>query len=91
MDGKIVTDSVCIYDSLKVSICLDTKKQICSLLQPQGMQLTLDLMNVQHQTNLSDCGLFAIAFATELASQQSPLLCEFDIYIANAQPLVNMS
>ena len=78
MDGKIATDSVCIYDSLKVSISLDTKKQICSLLQPQEMQLTLDLMNVQHQTNLSDCGLFAIAFATELASQQSPLLCELD-------------
>ena len=78
MDGNIAMDSVCIYDSLKVSISLDTKKQICSLLQPQGMQLTLDLMNVQHQTNLSDCGLFAIAFATELASQQSPLLCEFD-------------
>ena len=37
-----------------------------------------DIMNVQHQTNLSDCGLFAIAFTTELAHGQSPLLCDFN-------------
>ena len=78
MDGSVTSGSVCIYDSLKFSVSLDTKKQICSLLKPQGVQLTLDIMNVQQQTNLSDCGLFSIAFATELASHQSPLLCEFD-------------
>ena len=39
-------------------------------------EFTFDIANTQHQTNSSDCGLFAIAFATELVHSQSPVLCD---------------
>ena len=35
-------------------------------MKPQSGTIKFDLVNVQSQPNGSDCGLFAIAFATEL-------------------------
>ena len=77
-DGGVFTNSVCIYDSLYMHVALDTKKQICSFVRPKNNEFTFDIANTQHQTNSSDCGLFAIAFATELVHSQSPVLCEFN-------------
>ena len=77
-DGGVFTNSVCIYDSLYMHVALDTKEQICSFVRPKNYKFTFDIANTQHQTNSSDCGLFAIAFATELVHSQSPVLCEFN-------------
>ena len=60
-DGGVFTNSVCIYDSLYMHVALDTKKQICSCVRPKNNEFTFDIANTQHQTNSSDCGLFAIA------------------------------
>ena len=87
LDGGVCYNSVCIYDSLKTSISLDTKKQICSLVKPKEAQFIFDVLNVQHQTNLSDCGLFAIAFATELVYQQSPVFCDFNTSVMRSHLL----
>ena len=78
LQGGVFSDSVCIYDSLKTNVSLHTKKQICSFFQPRDIHFFFDLVNVQRQPNVSDCGLFAIAFATELAHKKSPVLCDFD-------------
>ena len=87
LDGGVCYNSVCIYDSLKTSISLDTKKQICSLVKPKEAQFIFDVLNVQYQTNLSDCGLFAIAFATELVYQQSPVFCDFNTSVMRSHLL----
>ena len=67
-----------IYDSAYNFLSLNTKKQICSLWQPSSDQVEFQLVNVQRQPNSSDCGLFAIANATELAHGRDPLLCMWD-------------
>ena len=74
----IFYDSVCIYDSLfSSSISTDTKKQICSFVKPKGKHLRLDVMNMQMQDNLHDCGLFAVACAAELANNRDPCVAHF--------------
>ena len=71
-------DDVSMYDSAFTNLCLDTKRQVCSLLKPTCDRLHFNIMNVQRQTNSSDCGLFAIANATELALGKDPQLSVWD-------------
>ena len=81
-DGVTMRDGVLIFDSRFTHISLHTKKQICSLIRPRCKEFRFDIVNTQHQTNDSDCGLFAIniiAFATEIINHKSPALCEFDV------------
>ena len=62
-------DIVLIYDSAfasRVRMSLDIQMAICSILRPQPDIINFDVVDVQNQPNGSDCGLFAIAFATEL-------------------------
>ena len=59
-------------------LSLNTKQQICSLWQPSSDQVEFQLVNVQRQLNSSDCGLFAIANATELAHGRDTMLCMWD-------------
>lgn len=47
-------------------------------------------MNVQAQQNLIDCGVFAIAFATELVHGQDPALCQFDCTTMRAHLLASL-
>ena len=53
------------------------QKQICSFVRPKGKSLRLDLMNMQLQDNLNDCGLFAISCATELVYERDPCVAHF--------------
>ena len=78
-DGVTMRDGVLIFDSRFTHISLHTKKQICSLIRPRCKEFRFDIVNTQHQTNDSDCGLFAIAFTTEIINHKSPALCEFDV------------
>ena len=77
--GKEIShDSVFIYDSLLPNIIkMDTKKQICSFVHPKNTTFKFDIMNVQMQENLSDCGLHAIAIATELVYERDPCKAHF--------------
>ena len=48
-------------------------------MQPSFDEVEFRLVNIQHQSNGSDCGLFAIACATELAHDRDPpLLCVWE-------------
>ena len=76
--NDIFRESVCIYDSMwHTSVSLSAKKQICSFVRPASGQFMFDLMNIQCQENMNDCGLFAIACATELVYGKDPCLCHF--------------
>lgn len=61
--------TVRIYDSIRSCKppSLDLMKQICSLVCPKSDSYHFDIMNVQSQNNGADCGVFAIAYASELA------------------------
>ena len=52
--------------------------EVCSLMKTKKREIHFDLVNVMRQPNGSDCGLFAIAFATELIHGFDPALCHFD-------------
>ncbi len=73
------SDAVVIYDSSHYpSVSISTKKAICSLVQPKSDVLLFDVANCMSQTNGSDCGLHAIASATELAHGFDPVFCQWD-------------
>lgn len=59
---------------------LDSKQQICSLVQMQEQRtVSIRVVNTQHQPNNFDCGLFALANATELVLEKDPKLCFYDV------------
>ena len=68
-----------VYDSgFSTKIDLKTKELICGFVKPESDVFMFDIMNVHSQPNLTDCGLFALAFATELVHGEDPVLCSFD-------------
>ena len=82
IDGKSggsFSDTVCIFDSdrpLKLSHSI--KKMVCSFFKAPSDALHFDIMNVQGQNNSFDCGVFAIAYATELAYGYDSVICCWD-------------
>ena len=72
-------DTVSIYDSaLAPRVSPSTKQTICPFLKPSCDVLLFDIMNIQTQPNLNDCGLFALACSTELVHGFDPVLCSFN-------------
>ena len=68
------------YDSMHKTLSLNSKQQICSMYhQPTCSQVTFKLANIQQQPNNSDCGLFAIACATELGQSRDPTLRHWNV------------
>ena len=78
-EDSCYTDSVCIYDSGFLHMSLAIKNTICQFLQPKPDTFFFDLMNIQSQPNGNDCGLFALACATELVHGDDPHLCNWDL------------
>jgi len=79
LNGSQRSDSVMIYDSsTPARIPLAVKQAVCSIMQPPTDIIHFDLVNVHPQPNSNDCGLFAIAFATELVHGRDPSLCHFN-------------
>ena len=71
----VYPDSVCIYYSnwsAKSSLGHTTRQHICSFLKSKATKLHFDIINVDKQVNGSDCGVYALAFATELAHGSDP-------------------
>ena len=55
-----------VYDSMYSALNLQTKKPICSFWKSPIDQVTFRMVNIQRQPNASDCGIFAVAVATEI-------------------------
>ena len=68
-----------VYDSAYSTIHEDTQSQICSFVRPNSDTLTINMPNFQRQPNGRDCGIFAIAVATELANGRDPSFCYWDV------------
>ena len=66
-----------VYDSKYSSASRDLKMQIASLLHTDHSVITLLYQDVQKQHGGSDCGLFAIAYATALVHGFQPEECYF--------------
>lgn len=67
---------MCIYDSGRPThISANLKKLICSFFKCTRDTLRFDVMNVQAQPNGYDCGVYAIANATELTYGCDPVVC----------------
>ena len=71
-------DAVGVYDSLFLKVTLATKQDVCSFLRPLRKTLIFDIKNIKAQPNSHDCGLYAIACATELVYGFDPVVCHFD-------------
>lgn len=63
---------VYVYDSMYSSFGTYTKKEIASILCTKKSEIQLKIMDVQMQAGGSDCGLFAIAFATAIVNGIPP-------------------
>ena len=74
--------SVGIYDSNwspASKSSLKTMQQICSFFKSRSPSIHFDYVNVDRQNNGADCGVFALAFATELAYKKDPSVCIWDV------------
>lgn len=55
-----------VYDTMKYATTLDVQCQIAAIIQSSSKSITLQLEPTQEQSGDSDCGLFSIAYATEV-------------------------
>ena len=60
------------YDSRLTTFFPATRKVICSLLHCCKSELTVNIMQLQLQSNGSDCGVHAIAYAASLCNGDEP-------------------
>ena len=71
-EGGFYIDRVCIYDSLpRRNVHHSIVKQICYFFKPP--------LRCETKFDGFDCGVFALACATELAFGCDPVLCEWDV------------
>ena len=61
-----------VFDSVHNNISSDTINQICSIVHSQKKSVTIEIMDVLKQRGSTDCGLFALAFATSLCHEELP-------------------
>lgn len=62
-----------IYDSISnCALSSQTKRQIASILMTSEKSIEVHFIDVQIQSGRSDCGLFALAFATSLCAGVNP-------------------
>ena len=73
-----VHPEVVVYDSIYTTLPMLAKAQIASLLATQQPTIRVKFMDVQMQSGSSDCGLFAIAYATALSFGLPPGMFQFE-------------
>ena len=61
-----------VFDSLYSSSSTSVKTQVAALLATDRPSISMSFMDVQMQSGSSDCGIFAIAFATALVFGRRP-------------------
>ena len=67
-----VHPTVRVYDSLYTSAGTTLQSQIACILATKEVEITLQFMDVSLQSATSNCGVYAIAFATALAQGKHP-------------------
>ena len=67
-----------VFDSATKYTTKRNREEIAVLLHTSERSITLHYMSVQVQSGASDCGLFALAFATALCTGINPTACTFD-------------
>ncbi len=73
MPFKRGSNNVYIYDSLTSKPPSNSLiNTTCSFFKCEWDSIHFDVVNVQRQSNHYDCGLFAIAYAVELAHGEDP-------------------
>jgi hypothetical protein len=68
------SDEVELYDSLHSSRDPDESviRQVCAILKSPAKKITVKVINVQQQCGSTQCGLFALAFASDLCADRDP-------------------
>ena len=80
-EGCLSPENVNLYDSLNSNgkINPHTQDQIADYLYlPNAPEIHVDVQPVQQQTNGTNCGLFAIAYAVDLAHKEDPTKIRYD-------------
>ena len=67
-----------VYDSMYPSVSTGTLRVIASLIFSSASQLVVKMMDVGRQSNGSDCGVLAIAFAYDICSGSDPCKVKFN-------------
>lgn len=81
---EILSDEeVRVYDSMFLKPTYHTLKQIASIVKSRHHQIQLSLAKVQFQKTANDCGVYALAFLTDLCHGIDPTTCDY----ASAQEL----
>jgi len=65
-------EDVTVFDSAYSQVPFDVKKQIVSIIKSQHDKINLKVEKIRQQTNNTDCGIYAIAFATEVCHGNNP-------------------
>ena len=65
-------DEVSVYDSMGGNLSKDTVYVIARMVKYEDKELMVKLIPLQHETNGNDCGLFALAFASDFAEGIDP-------------------
>ncbi|KAL8570750.1 hypothetical protein ACOMHN_006900 [Nucella lapillus] len=71
------SDTVAVYDSLRSKPSKTTTNLIAQYNHSPAQKLSINVMNVQAQTNSHDCGVYALGFITALLHQQDPTTIAF--------------
>lgn len=71
-------NQLCVYDSLRGPLDLKTQQILSWLLRPKEEYFEVFQPPVQQQSNFSNCGLFAIAFAYAICQGHPPEQCGFN-------------
>lgn len=75
---KAISDQeVHVYDSIFVQPTYYSLKQIAAILHSKSHKINLHLERVQRQIGTVDCGVFAIAFLTDLCHGNDPATCHY--------------
>ena len=67
-----------VYDSLFKSVSRETLRLIVSMVYSQSSDLKITMMDVEKQSNGSDCGVLAIAYAFDICNGLNPCNVRFD-------------
>lgn len=79
-DGGCYRDVIGIYDSGQPStVHSEITRSVCAFYKCPSDVLRFDIMNVMAQPNSYDCGIHAIAYATELSYGFDPVVCDWDV------------
>ena len=69
----VFTDNVYVYDSLQhTRIAMTIKKQVCTFFKSTESYIFFIIVDMKRQSNTYDCGVFAIAAATDIACGKDP-------------------